>query len=151
VTTPEEWLAAQADRVMDRQRSQVDAAKLVSTFSVSIAAALVASALQAAADSPSADERWATWTLAAAIMLTIAVILSDRLVEPNHSRVLELAAIGHWPEHRTIFELRAAATAATYANEGNVRIVRGILWIQLATTVLSGAIAAYSLLRGLEG
>ncbi|WP_143030457.1 hypothetical protein [Blastococcus aurantiacus] len=150
MTTTEEWLEAQADRVLARQRAAVDTTKLVSTFATGVAGAVVASALQTGTETSAWD--WvASWSLAGAFLLTVAVIVADRLKEPDHSRVLESAALGRWGQGRTLFELRQAALWATYSNEGNVRTVRALMWLQLLASVFTGSAAAYSMLSGQGG
>lgn len=146
VTTSEAWLEGQAERILARQRSRADTAKLVATFAAGIAAALVASALQAGAE-PSGWDWVSAWALGLTVVLTTGVVLLDRLEEPDHNRVLNLAALGQWSDEHRLFELRAAALEATRTNEGIIRRVTTFLWMQLVVAVLTGTAAAYSMLN----
>jgi hypothetical protein len=146
VTTSEEWLEGQAERILTRQRSRADTAKLVATFAAGIAAALVASALQGQAD-PSGWDWVSACGLGLTVVLTTGVVLLDRLEEPDHNRVLNLAALGQWSDDHRLFELRAAGLEATRTNEGIVRRIATFLWMQLVFAVLTGTAAAYSMLN----
>jgi len=54
-------------------------------------------------------------------------------------------------QDRILFELRQAALWASYTNEGNVRLVRTFMWLQLLASVFTGVAGVYSMLRGLGG
>jgi len=145
VAKSDDWLDAQSQRILARQQSRADTAKIVATFVAGIAGALVASALQT---DPSAS-RWdwiAAWALTVTVLLTAAVVLLDRMQEPDHSKVLQLASMGHWNEDHKLFELRAAALEATAFNERIVTRIGALLWLQLIVGLLTGAAAAYSML-----
>jgi hypothetical protein len=132
---------------MVRQRSRVDTAKVVSTFAAGIAGALVASALQTG-NAPSGWEWAAAWGLAATVLLTLLVMVFDRLVEPDHHQVLHAASFAGWSDAEKLLELRKAALAASKYNEGVVALVRGAQWLQLPLAVFTGFAAAYSMLHG---
>jgi hypothetical protein len=146
VATSEDWLEGQAERIMARQRSRADTAKLVATFAAGIAATLVASALQTAV-TPSTLTWVTAWALAATVLLTAAVVLLDRLEEPDHAKVLQLAALGHWNDAHLLFELRAAALEAARLNERTIGRIAAFLWLQLIVAVFTGVTAAYSMLN----
>jgi hypothetical protein len=144
--TSADWLQAQADRSLDRQRAQADTAKLVSTFVAAIAASLVATALQVGP--PGGLDIAATCLLALAVLSTICVVLFDRLTEPNHRLVLERAAINQWDDEKLVKELREAAQTAVHINEGVLVLVRWTLAVQLVLSTVTGVLAAISLLGG---
>lgn len=144
--TPAEWLQAQAERSLGRQRAHVDTAKLVSTFIAAIAATLVATALQVG--EPTALDAASAVLLALTTVATICVILFDRLTEANHQLVLERAAINQWGDEKLLIELREAAQTAVHINEGVLGWVRWALGVQLIMSAVTGVVAAISLLRG---
>lgn len=139
-----DWLEGQADRSLARQRAQIDTAKLLATFVAGIAAALVATALQVGV--PTILDTVSVYLLFASVIATIGVVVVDRLVEPNHLLVLEKAVVNGWSDEKQLQELRVAAQAAVFANEGVVRIVRWMLAIQVLLSALTGFLSVMSLL-----
>lgn len=145
MSTPEEWLEAQAERISARQRSRADTAKLVATFAAGIAGGLVASALQTGG-TPSGWDWASTWGLVVTVVLTVGVVISDRMTEPDHGKVLTNATTANWDDGRKLIELRLAAVAANYANEQVIRNIQMILSLQVAGAMFTGATGAYSML-----
>lgn len=142
-----EWLDRQVDRLTAGQRAAVDTAKLVATFAVAVAAALVGSALEVGR--PSTGDHWALWLLGGSVVLGILVVLLDRVAVADHAAVLERAVLSAWDEDRLVKELRIAGVKAANANDGVVRDVRIALAAQLLVTLAAGGLAGASLLRAL--
>lgn len=138
-------LDQQYSRMIDRQRAQVETAKLLTTFAAAIAATLVASALQVVRGS--GQTRWSSCLLAACFVAAILVIVFDRISEPD----LDPAVIQTFGDHARFQEyVNTQLIAAQKFNESVVRAVRIVVAIQLAFAAASGAIATMSLLAGLE-
>ncbi len=142
-----EWLEGQTERIVSRQRARADNAKLVVTFAVGVGASLLASALQTG--TPSGWDRAATVFLTITFLLTSAVMLADRLEEPDHHAILQdgLTATPRWTDERIIYELRRAAAAAANINENVLTLIGRLMWAQLAGALLTSAAAVYSMLR----
>lgn len=139
-----DWLEQRAYRAFERQRAQVDTAKLIATFSAGIAGTLVATALQV--KDPSTLDVVAVWLLAATVVFSIAVILLDRLIEADHAHVLEMSEVHGWTKTEVRSRLREATLSTVKANGAVVTVVRCALAIQVAVAVVTGAVAAASLL-----
>jgi ATP-dependent protease HslVU (ClpYQ) peptidase subunit len=137
------WLEQHADRTAARQRSQVDTAKLVTTFATGVAAALVATAIQVPGISK--REVWSIWALAAAVALTILGVFADRLKEASHDHLIERSKIEGWDDDTLVRRLRAAMVAAVRLNEGVVTLVRVVAVTQVLVASASGALATWSL------
>lgn len=137
------WLEQHADRIAARQRSQVDTAKLVTTFATGIAASLVAAAIQV--QGTSRAEGWSVWGLAAASLLAILGAFADRLMEAAHDAVIERSKIEEWDDELLVRKLRVATLAAVRHNEAIVLWVRCLAVGQILVAAASGGLAAWSL------
>jgi hypothetical protein len=139
-----EWKQRQDDQAIDRQRSQVETAKLLATFALAASATVVATALQVG--NPNALDAWATYLLGVAFILAILVIFLDRRVEPNPDFVWMVLAIPSWTEVERIDKLEALSIAARRVGEVVVRRVRIVATMQVFVSTIAGAVAAASLL-----
>lgn len=133
----------QHGRVLDRQRAQVETAKLVTTFATAIAATVLASALQVLRGTP--ETKWSSGFLAACFLVTILVMVADRISEPD----LDPSVIKLFATHDAFREyVEAKALKAEYFNASVLDQIRMLVGLQLALAGISGAIAACSLLAG---
>ncbi|WP_086149257.1 hypothetical protein [Cellulosimicrobium sp. KWT-B] len=140
------WLDAQADRVIERQRSQTDTAKLVTTFLAGIAGAMCGVALQVRVEG---DERLDVLTsigFAVTLLFTLLVFAADRVREPDHVKVQSRALRFRWDVSRQLEELREATELALELNESVLRAVRGLIWVQAPVALVTSALAAFSIL-----
>ncbi|WP_343973728.1 hypothetical protein [Kribbella koreensis] len=140
-----EWLENHADRLAERSRWRADVAKLVVTFTTGVAATVVGTALQVAPTNKT--DRVATWLLGGTVVLALAVLVLDRLREPDHAAVLAESAIHGWDEATLIAELRVEVLATAQFNHRWLAVVRGALAVQVSTAIGAGTLAAISLLR----
>jgi hypothetical protein len=140
-----EWLERNADRILARQRAQVDTAKLLATFATAVAAALVAAGLQVHAA--------VALDVASAILLgisfsaAIVVILLDRLREADPTAVLERGQVHQWTEAQIVGELRLLMLAAVRNNAWYVTAVMIAVIIQVVVAAGSAGLAISSLLH----
>lgn len=144
MTPIDDWLQQQADRTMANQRAQADTAKLLSTFTVAIAATFVVTALQVGPITGS--DVWATWILAACFAAAIAVLLLDRITDVDIEDAFRLSHANGWTEEELLRHLRTETIRAQALNASFVsRIWTGVA-VQLALAVAAGSVAAVSLL-----
>jgi hypothetical protein len=143
-----EWLEAHASSVLARQRATVDTARLLVTFSTGIAATVVATGLQVSPNNTQWDH-WATYLLASAGILAMAVFLFDRVREPNIDRVLRDAAAASppWTQAAILQELRAELLAAPDGNGGFVKAVTIVAVVQALVAGGSGVLAIVGLFQ----
>jgi hypothetical protein len=92
-----DWLQRNSDRVLTQQRAQTDTAKLLVTFTLATTATVVATALQVG-QSPSALDYIASGVLLVGFLLTICVILLDRIAEPNRNYAQDKATRRGWTD-----------------------------------------------------
>jgi hypothetical protein len=137
------WLEQQADRAASRQRSQVDTAKLLATFATGLAATLVATALQV----PGSDwwEKSAVIILGVASLLSISVLIADRISEVDHAALLSQAHTQQWTAEELLGELRTAQIEAVSGNEGTVSLLRWLSGSSLVAAVAAGVCATVSM------
>lgn len=141
----DEWSDQYWDRALARQTAQVDAVKLVVTFSLAVAATLVASALQAP---PSTD-----WDTAAAILLglafaaTLVSVMLDRLKVPRRQAVLQKQQDETWSDIELLLYVQRLQRDLDEENEVVVRHVRRSAEYQLLLAVGAGALSIVSLLQ----
>jgi hypothetical protein len=140
-----EWLEQRAYRAFERQRAQVDTAKLIATFSAGISGTLVATALQV--KEPTRLDTVAALLLACTVAASLVVIVLDRLTEADHGHVLELSEIHGWDEQKTRQELRVAILGTVRVNASVVNVVRWALGLQLLVAAGAAAVAVASLLQ----
>jgi uncharacterized membrane-anchored protein len=141
-----DWLEANADRAMSRQRSQADAAKLVATFVVGVAASTVASALQMNRSGSGTYNRWSSALLALSVILTVAVVVLDRISEADHKSILEEAQVRGWSEAKLLEELQVATITASQDNRKVVREIWCALLVQFICASLCGLFATLGML-----
>ena len=127
-----------------RQRSQVETAKLLSTFALAVGATLVATALQVG--NPTALDVWATAVLAVAFLGVVSVILLDRLKEPNPDYVDAQAGANGWNDMQRLAAFETLSAAAQDEGEQVVRHVKCVAMLQVAMTVAASVLATVSLL-----
>jgi hypothetical protein len=130
---------------MNRQRAQADAAKLIATFVDGVAAAVVAAALQVGL--PRTDLQWAAGLLGGGIILTVAVIVLDRISEADYKSILAETQIRGWSEERLLSELRLNNIAASGDNQKVLREVWIALLVQFTVATSSGIVAAIGMLN----
>lgn len=145
MTTTEEWLDAQCDRVLARQRARVDAAKLLATVALAVSATFTAAALQAHDGSPRTLDLWAGALVACATIFAVAVVLFDRIREPDHDAVLDRCARLRPGQGTELDYLRDAAEDAIGENAGVVRLVAGTLVAQLLVSAAASVLSVLSL------
>jgi hypothetical protein len=145
MTSLEEWIERNVDRRSARQRVQVETAKLLATFAISLAATLIASALQVAKSKP--------WDIAASGLLALAfigllvVIALDRTTEVDQEDIFRYGNSLNWTSDEIIDSLRFAMYVSVKNNEAVVATVKLVAQAQVAASVLAGAFAIISLLR----
>ena len=138
-----DWLEQQADRAAQRQRSQVENAKLLATFASGLAAALTGVALQV--------EGFGRLELASVIFLglaaisTVAVLLLDRMREVDQDVLLSQRVTMGWSDQELLRRLRTAQIQTVYVNEGVVEAVRRVALGALLVAVTSAVLATLSL------
>lgn len=141
----DEWLQQNSDRVQARQRAQVDTAKLLVGITSAVASTLVATALQVGT-APRGWDFMACYLLAASILATLAVVMFDRLKEPDRHLAQDKAQRGHWSKARLLDYLREQALDVEDENNRVVRVVRFATLAQVFISVLACGAAALSLL-----
>lgn len=130
----EEWLDAQADRLLASQQARADTAKLVVTFAVGVSAALVGAASQTAGVNR-ALLGWTICVFAAAGVCLIAVLLLDKIEMPDDLAVLRDQSLTD-PDV-ALAALRRAAFAAIEENEIWVKRIRVAAWCGLTLSVVT--------------
>ena len=143
-----EWVDPQADRVLDRQRGQVDSAKVVAVFAAGTAGAIVASALQTG--TPNDLDRNSVIALAGAAILTLIVVFLDRVREADHEWLSTQASVFVWTPDQFVIALQAHTLSAITDNEKVVSLVRHALLVQILVASAAGLFATLSLLH-IEG
>ena len=137
-TTPD-WRESNAELILGHQRAGADNAKLIVTFSVAIAATLVATALQVPNEQVIVALRVpATLLLGVAVLGTAIVILMDRIRTPD----IEEFDDGLLSQTDLVLRM----LAAQLENERTLRGVQIAAVIQLVTATAAGGVAAYALL-----
>jgi hypothetical protein len=102
----DEWYTRQSERVLSRQTTQVETVKLVVTFSLAIAATLVATALQV---EPVTGADLASCTLlAVSFFYTVWTIGLDNLQEPDPTRAEALRVQHSLTEDQFLARVRAS-------------------------------------------
>lgn len=141
-----QWVERQSERTFQRQRAQVDTAKLLVTFSTAVAATLVAATLQIG--SPSNWDTGAAALLGVSAVLALSVLSRDRLTEVD-SREIQYRQISRgWGVEKTMEEIRVAVLTNSECNEEIVRSARTLMWIQFASAAVCGCLAIVGLFSG---
>jgi hypothetical protein len=140
----QDWLDKDLEAAAARQRSRVDTAKLLATFIAGIAATLVATALQVG--TPNTLDMMSAYFLAASVVAAIFVVISDRITEADSDLLLRIAQQEKWSDQELVGKLRRASMIAAENNKGVVAQVQSALSVQVALSIITGVIAAVSLL-----
>lgn len=140
-----DWVDTQADRIIDRQRSKTDNAKIIATFVAGIPLGFFVTALQVHQPAIAADHDAWPWIVRTSI-LGVIVALCDRIFEADYSRLMERAGAFHWTEDYYELELRFATLEIIEANEWFVRIQLAALVAQVACAFWGAYLTATSLL-----
>jgi hypothetical protein len=141
----DEWSDQYWDRAFSRHTAQVETVKLVVTFSLAVAATLVASALQVA---PATG-----WDIAASIVLglafisTLVTIQLDRLKWPTRREVLQKREDEGWTEVELLLYLPRLYRDTEEWNDRVVGFVRRSAEYQLLLAAATGTLAVVSLFR----
>lgn len=142
---PSELFEREARRELSSQAGKADAIKLVATFASGVAATLTAAALQT---SPAVTlDYWASWLLATAILLTIGLVLLDRLTEPKLDDLVVAALESTWKEKQIRREFRIRTYSAVLNNRKSLDILTFVLFVQVSVAASSGGCAIVSLLQ----
>ena len=139
-----DWLERQADRELSGQQSQVETAKLLSTFACGIGAAIVATALQVGR--PCQLDLIATALLGIAVMLAVLTIVRDRVADPDPDGTLRSAAHHGWDDSTTLAKLRELTDAVVIFNSRGVRRVQVAAFAAVIFSAASGVLGSVSLL-----
>lgn len=141
----EEWLERHVDRRAARQRTQVDSAKLVATFAASLAAALIASALQVG--------KALGWDVAGSTLLGVAflgvliVVALDRTKEVDQEAILRYGDNHHWSGQQILEYLRFVVYISVKNNEAVVRSVKVATQLQVLVAAAASICGIVSLLQ----
>lgn len=139
------WLQQNSDRVQTRQRAHVDTAKVLVSITLAVAATLVATALQVG-DGPRGWDFIAAWILAASFVVTVFVVVLDRLKEPNRHKAQDRAQRGKWSPDQLLAYLQDQALDTEDENHKVVRNVHIATAAQVLVSLLACAAAGMSLL-----
>lgn len=141
-----DWVDQQCDWVFARQQAAVDNAKLIATFLVGVAGALVGTALQVAKEKGDLEHACITWFAISAV-LAIGVAGLDRIREANHYELGDACATYGWTPDQMMRAWRIQTLAAADSNRFVVVFVRVALLAQMAASGYAGYLATQSLLR----
>ena len=143
----EEWLDAERGQTFASQHARADSAKLVVTFLAGIAVTITATALQVV--------RPVTWWVKGAVavtfvalVLTVLVIVWDRLKDPDHEATLTRAVGLGRTEQEKVDDLRLAVFTVMLFNEDQLRRQRSWVPWQVAVAMAACVLGAASLLVG---
>jgi hypothetical protein len=141
----DEWSDQHWDRSFARQTSQVETVKLLVTFSLGIAGALVATGLQVIPQN--GWDKAAVVFLAIAFLLTLVAIGLDRLKWPNRRAALDKQADEGWSEVQLLTYLRSLMRDTEEENARMVRHVRHAAEFQVLAASVAGGLAVTSLFQ----
>ena len=139
-----DWLEKDLERRSATQRTQVEAAKLVSTLALATAAAFVAGALQSGHSKT--QNVVAVCVIAAAFASVLAVVLLDRSTVVNHEAVLVRAALGNFDGEKEMEKLELDTIISVLNNDTIVGQVKAATGVALLMAATSAAFAVASLL-----
>lgn len=142
--TLDDWYRRNSERVLAHQRSQVDTAKILVTFTLAVAATLVATALQVG--TPNRLDIWASAVLGLGFLVTIAVILLDRITEPDLSSVEKRARQWKLSDDQLLVLLQDLAFDTEEENDTVVSQVKAAGLVQVQLSIASAVLATLSLL-----
>ncbi|MGH3585525.1 MAG: hypothetical protein ACRDQ0_04295 [Pseudonocardia sp.] len=144
VDTLDDWYRRNSERVLAHQRSQVDTAKILVTFTLAVAATLVATALQV--EAPNGLDIAASVVLGIGFLVTIAVIFLDRIAEPNRSRAEKKARQRNLSDDQLLELLQDLALDAEDENDTIVDQVKLASIVQVHLSITCAVLATLSLL-----
>ena len=140
-----EWMRQNFDHMVSRYRSQADTAKLVVTFTLAVAATLVATALQVG-DSTVLD-LWSTLLLAVAGIVTLLVVMLDRIKEADRLLVSQaLHSASNADDQHMV--LAFAESRLRVENDRIISSLTAMSFAQILFVLAASSVAAYSLLTG---
>jgi len=139
-----DWLQQNSDRVLARQRAQVDTAKILVSITLAVAATIVATALQVRATAELTLA--ACWILAAGFVATVPVVMLDRLKEPDRLYAQDRAHRGKWSDDQLLDVLHGLALDAEKENNSVVRIVQVATAVQVTVSLVCGVFAVIAVL-----
>lgn len=142
----EDWLDGHWDRLLHAQRSAVDAAKLLTTFTAAIAAGFLTAALEHKDSSREVLQASLLVSFGVCVGLTLTVAILDRLVVPDHSSAILAHQIRRGPDSGLVEELRIATVTSVLANDELVSKIRAVAIFQVIAAVLAGGLSMYALL-----
>lgn len=143
--TVQTWLDGQVDRALSRQRAQAETAKLMATFASALSGALVGTAFQVHGRSPNTVDLVSLALMVLAGILTVGVLLSDRLREVDHERILTQGVSAALTQEEQLVALRTAALAALSLNDDVVKRMRALMLTQLLAALGATMLSAASL------
>jgi hypothetical protein len=139
-----EWLEGQADRLLEKQRAEVDNSKLVATFVTAVAATIVATALQV--HPVSVIDLLAAIGLIWCTIATWKVIEADRLSVADHLNLMTVGKAAGEDADGMLRTLRQGTLGAVDDNETVVKQVRTALRRVLLAAAVGSGLALVSLL-----
>jgi hypothetical protein len=143
----DEWSDQHWDRAFARQTSQADTVKLVVTFALAISSTMVATALQVKPPQGKLD-LWASIVLGVGFLLTIAVILLDRLKWPSREKALTEQIVRHWSDADLLDYIRIVSRDLEGENEQVIRNMKRLTEYQLLIAGVAATLSVISLFQG---
>lgn len=142
----DQWVERHADIIFQRQRAQIDTAKLLVTFSTAVAATLVAATLQIG--KPTNWDKAAAAMLGVSALLALAVLSKDRFTEVDAVELRCRQIERGWGPEKTIKKIREATLTSSAINEDVVITTQNLMWVQLAAAALCGLFAIVAFFVG---
>lgn len=140
----DEWSDQTWDRAFARQAAQADNVKLLATFALALAGTMVATALQVMPQGRL--DLAAAIVLGGAFLLTVAVILLDRLKWPSRRKALQRQTDNGWTDPQLLAYIRIATRDAQEENDALIRRLQRVAEYQLILSGAAGVLAVISLL-----
>jgi hypothetical protein len=141
----DDWLDQHWDRAFARHTSQVETVKLVVTFSLAVAATLVASALQS--DPKTGWDQSASVLLGLAFIATLISVMLDRLKLPSRRLLLQEQEDEGWDDPELMANIQKVHRDLEEWNDRVVHYVRRSAEYQLILAATSGVFAVVSLFQ----
>jgi hypothetical protein len=141
----DEWSDQHWDRTFLRQSAQVDSAKLLVTFALAFSGTLVATALQVAPQGRL--DLAASLVVGVGFLLTVTVILLDRLKWPSRRKMLDRQADLGWTDAQLLAYIRSATRDVEEENEATVGRVHCFARYQLLVSGAAAVLAVISLFQ----
>jgi hypothetical protein len=140
-----EWSDQHWDRAFARQTSQADSAKLLATFALALAGTLVGTTLQVSPQN--GLDLAASITLGVGFLLTVAVIVMDRLRWPSRQKLLQKQVDEGWTDAKLLEYIRVVTRDAEEENEIVIRRIKRCVEYQLLASGAAGVFSVISLFR----